>query len=216
MYIESESRKVYDVEIQTSRKPDIARRTRAYHAMMGGDILDKYRSGGRTYSDIPDTFVIFICTFDPFSMGKHVYTFMNFCCEDKNLALNDGGTTIFLNTRGKDKADVKLKAFLDFIMGRESEDPFIQTLSQELDIAKHNAKWRGEYMKAVMERNEAVAEGLREGHRKGLKEGEMKGDYSRQIKTAKIMIAQGFDENSIHTITELSVDEIRKLAGASA
>ena len=193
MYIESESRKVYDVEIQTSRKPDIARRTRAYHAMMGGDILDKYRNEGGTYSDIPDTFVIFICTFDPFSMGKHVYTFMNFCCEDKNLALNDGGTTIFLSTRGKDKADIKLKAFLDFIMGRESEDPFIQTLSQELDIAKHNAKWRGEYMKAVMERNEAVAEGLREGHRKGLKEGhrqglkegQMKGDYSRQIRTAR-------------------------------
>ena len=125
---------------------------------------------------------------------------MNFCCEDKNLALDDGGTTIFLNTRGKDKAEPKLKAFLDFIMGRESEDPFIQTLSQELDIAKHNAKWRGEYMKAVIERNEAVAEGWREG------------SYSRQIKTARLMIAQGFDEKSIHAISELPFDEIRKLA----
>ena len=134
MYIESESRKVYDVEIQTSRKPDIARRTRAYHAMMGGDILDKYRSGGRTYSDIPDTFVIFICTFDPFSMGKH------------------------------------------------------------------NAKWRGEYMKAVIERNEAVAEG----------------DRLRQIKTVKLMIAQGFDEKTIQAISELPVDEIRKLAESLA
>ena len=79
-------------------------------------------------------------------------------------------------------------------------------------------------MKAVMERNEAVAEGRREGHRKGLKEGhrkgfkegQMKGDYSRQIKTAKLMIAQGFDEKSIHAVSELPVDEIRKIAGASA
>ena len=126
---------------------------------------------------------------------------MNFCCEDKDLALNDGGTTIFLNTCGKDKADIKLKAFLDFIMGRESEDPFIRTLSQELDIAKHNAKWRGEYMKAVMERNEAVAEGRIEGR------------IETQLRTARLMIAQGFDEESIHAISELPVDEIRKLAG---
>lgn len=63
-------------------------------------------------------------------------------------------------------------------------------------------------MKAVMERNEAVAEGRREGRREG--------SYSRQIRTARLMIAQGFDEKSIHAISELPVDEIRKLAGASA
>lgn len=52
-------------------------------------------------------------------------------------------------------------------------------------------------MIGVMERNEAVAEG----------------DRSHQIKTARLMIAQGFDEKSIHAISELPVDEIRKLAG---
>ncbi len=65
-------------------------------------------------------------------------------------------------------------------------------------------------MKAVMERNEAVAEGRREGRREGLKEG----SYSRQIRTARLMIAQGFDEKSIHAVSELPVEEIRKLAGA--
>ena len=65
--------------------------------------------------------------------------------------------TRFLNACGRDEAAPKMKAFLDFIMGKESEDLFIQELRQELYIAKHNAQWRGEYMKAFMERNEIAA-----------------------------------------------------------
>ena len=54
-------------------------------------------------------------------------------------------------------------------------------------------------MIGAMERNEAFAEGWREG----------------QIRTVKLMIAQGFDEKTIQAISELPVDEIRKLTGAS-
>ena len=179
MYVEAEDRNVYDVEIQTSRKPDIARRTRAYHAMMGGDILNRYKTEGGTYNDIPDSYVIFICTFDPFRQGKHVYTFRNFCCEDKSLSLDDGGTTVFLNTYGKDKVNPEMKAFLDFIIGRECKDPFIQELSEELFVARHNAVWRGEYVKSIMERNETFANGkavgIEEGRTIGIEEGRTMG-----------------------------------------
>ncbi|MBQ4430259.1 MAG: hypothetical protein II877_02060 [Synergistaceae bacterium] len=114
----------------------LMKRTRAYHLAMGGSLLEK----GLSYIELPDAFVIFICTFDPFKLGRHVYTFRKFCCEDKNLALDDGETTMFLNTRGKDKVSNEMKAFLDFVMGRECDDPFIQKLNRRMELAKHNGK----------------------------------------------------------------------------
>ena len=197
------SREVIDTEIQTAMTPDLGPRTRAYHAMMGGDVLNKFKNEGKTYNDMPESYVIFICTFDPFKQGKHVYTFRNFCCEDKNIALADGSTTMFLNAYGQDKADPKMKAFLDFIIGKECEDPFIRELRHELYIAKHSAQWRGEYMRALMERNEITA--------KGIEIGIAQGERKNQLLTARRMIDGGLDDNTICMYSGLSTEEIRRL-----
>ncbi len=156
---------------------------------------------------MPESYVIFICTFDPFKQGKHVYTFRNFCCEDKNIALADGSTTMFLNAYGQDKADPKMKAFLDFIIGKECEDPFIRELKHELYIAKHSAQWRGEYMRALMERNEITAKGFEKGIEIGIAQGERK----KQLLTARRMIDGGLDDNAICMYSGLSTEKIRRL-----
>ena len=80
---------------------------------------------------MPDAFVIFICMFDPFGLGRHIYTFGNTCQEDNGLKLNDGAVTIFLNARGKsDDINGELKAFLDFMLGKASGDPFVMRLAE--------------------------------------------------------------------------------------
>ena len=100
-----------------------------------------------SYNELPDAFVIFICTFDPFKRGRHIYTFRKVCDEDLNLNLNDGSITIFLNAQSKsEEISVELKAFLDFILGESSDDPFIKKLEERLNDAKRNAKWRRDYM----------------------------------------------------------------------
>lgn len=38
--------------------------------------------------------------FDPFHIGRHVYTVENHCVEDTNLLLNDATQKIILNTKG--------------------------------------------------------------------------------------------------------------------
>ena len=43
---------------------------------------------------------LFVCTFDPFHIGRHVYTVENRCVEDTNLLLNDATQKIILNTKG--------------------------------------------------------------------------------------------------------------------
>ena len=90
---------------------------------------------------MPDTYVIFICTFDLFNKGRHIYTFKNFCAEDKEIELNDGAYTIFLNTKGKlDDVSPELKNFLNFVgQGKIVKgDSFIEILDKKVKEAKHN------------------------------------------------------------------------------
>ena len=98
VYAKSNNRKIFDCEVQTSDKKDLPKRTRAYHAVLGLEALETHtlkKSG--TYSNMPDEFVIFICTFDPFKLDRHIYTFSNTCEEVNGLKLNDVAVKIFLN-----------------------------------------------------------------------------------------------------------------------
>ena len=120
-----------------------------------------------SYNDMPDAFVIFICMFDPFGLGRHIYTFRNSCKEVNGLYLDDGAVTIFLNAHGKsDDISAELKAFLDFMLGKPSGDPFIKILSEQMKIAKLNAKWRRVYMRNVLHERELQAEALIKGSQK--------------------------------------------------
>ena len=68
------ARSIFDVEAQNRMLKDLFRRPRAYHIVIGFNGLNKKslkKSG--SYEDLPDTYVIFICTFDLFGKGRHIY-----------------------------------------------------------------------------------------------------------------------------------------------
>lgn len=152
LYAKSDNGKIYDIEIQTTDNKDLARRSRAYQLSMGLDVLNRDRSRSKKdlkhYKNIPDSYVIFICMFDPFKMGRHIYTFKNICTEAKSLAFDDGAFTIFLNAEGKaDDVNPKLRAFLDFLTGKETPgDEYINELARRLAISKASIEWRRIYM----------------------------------------------------------------------
>ena len=56
---------------------------------------------GKDYIELKMSFVIFICTFDPFpGNDRKTYTFANRCREKEGLELGDETVKIFLNTKG--------------------------------------------------------------------------------------------------------------------
>ena len=67
-----------------------------YHAQMDMDAL----LIGESYDRLPDTYVIFICDFDPFGDQLYRYTARNMIYETNKL-LADGNHTIILSTKGK-------------------------------------------------------------------------------------------------------------------
>ena len=87
---------VYDIEMQKADKGNLPKRARMYSSMMDANMLDK----GLEYEELKDSYVIFICMFDPFEKDLARYTFRSICEEDGGLPLGDGRCIMFLNTKG--------------------------------------------------------------------------------------------------------------------
>lgn len=140
----------YNIEMQVRKKKDLGRRNRYYHSQIDVDLLLR----GMEYEVLPDSYVIFICDFDPFGKEKYQYTFESVCKEDSTLKLNDGNHTIFLSTRGKNKSDVSegLVKFLEYVeSGRydsdtESQNDFVKRLQNAVKNVIESREMEERYM----------------------------------------------------------------------
>lgn len=84
---------------------------------IGSKIWEKNSTiSGDSYENLPDTYVIFICDFDPFGDGLYRYT-INTICRETGNSINDGIVTIYLNAHGKNNTDIpdELLQFLDYV-----------------------------------------------------------------------------------------------------
>ncbi|MBR1735445.1 MAG: Rpn family recombination-promoting nuclease/putative transposase, partial [Firmicutes bacterium] len=77
VYVEDDMNSVYDIEIQTTSNKNLPKRMRYYQGIIDMNIIDK----GDDYSNLKKSFVIFICTYDPFGEDRYIYTFKNRCEE---------------------------------------------------------------------------------------------------------------------------------------
>lgn len=172
VYIRDQEDVVYNVEIQNSVADNLPKRSRYYHDLIDLDLLEK----GEAYEKLNHSFVIFICTFDLFQKDYYKYTFVNKCDEVEGLELEDGTTTIFMNTEGH-KGDISedCKVFLKSVKGQFTENEFSAILEKEVEKIKKNKKWRKEYMFLSMwlrdEQKKAEQEGLEKGLKEGLEQG---------------------------------------------
>ena len=102
-----DSDKIFDIELQNSIDIDLPLRTRFYQSMVDTDNLLK----GQHYSELPQSYVIFICNYDPFNSDLPIYTFRNYCEENKNLLLQDKAIKKFYNALAYEKENRKRKRY---------------------------------------------------------------------------------------------------------
>ena len=88
-----DSNHVFDIEIQNSLDENLPKRTLYYQFMMNVDLLLK----GKNYTEVKESFVIFICKDDFFGFELPCYSFSNTCKEKSDLSLNDESHKIFFN-----------------------------------------------------------------------------------------------------------------------
>ena len=168
VYVEDGKGTVYDIEMQVGMSKELPKRTRYYQSLLDMQMIDK----GEPYKKLKPSYIIFICPFDQFGMGRHIYTFENICKEDKSVLLNDGTTKIFLNAKGTmDDVSPELKAFLDYVAGKKPADPFVDELEEAVENARKNREWRHEYMTLLMRDQENIEMGMEIGKAKGMEIG---------------------------------------------
>ena len=200
IYVEDAENTVYNVEMQTVENRNLPKRTRYYQGMIDLNILEK----GENYKNLKRSFVIFICTFDLFGEGRHIYTFENRCIEDLNLPLGDDTVKIILNTKGTmDDVTPELKSLLDYIDGEKPEDQFTRELEDAVGFVRKNEKWRLDYMTLQMNYQEKYEQGLADGMEQGIVQGIEQG------------IEQGNRQSAINMIKagKLSSEEIAMYSG---
>ena len=166
----------YDAEMQNYNSlNDLPRRSRYYQGLMDLNLLES----GKSYKQLKDSYIIFICTYDPFGKSLCCYEFENTCINDTNLALEDGRTILMFNTKGTIvNVSNEIKEFLDYIETKTATNDFLSKLDNEVEKVKQNKEWRIEYMKTWIRdmdiREDGYADGLAEGLELGKQSGEDK------------------------------------------
>lgn len=160
VYVKDAKEIIYDIEMHVSDKRELPKRSRYYQSMIDLQMIDK----GQSYKQLNSSYVIFICLFDILAKGRHIYTFENFCKEDKSISLGDGTVKIFLNSDSEmDDVSEELRAFLDYVAGKKTEDAFVGQLEDAVKRAKMNREWRHEYMTLLMRDQENIEKGIEKG-----------------------------------------------------
>ena len=110
------------------------------------------------------SYVIFICTFDPFGKGLAKYTFNAICNEDHSLVLDDGVTRVFINTEGdRHKISKELANLIDYVSTGKVTDDYTRQLDEEVQELRNDTGKGVSYMTYMQTMMEERAMGFDEG-----------------------------------------------------
>ena len=149
VYLKDDKNRHFNVEMQVANT-EIFKRSRYYHSQIDMELL----STGIDYEQLPESYVIFICDFDPIGLGKYKYTRRQVIEEDLTYNYDDGSYTVFLSTVGTNEGEVSqdLVKFLKYV-GAELEesnedysDEFVKRLQKSVEKIKFDKEIGRRYM----------------------------------------------------------------------
>ena len=195
-----DSDRIFDIEMQTSVPDDLPRRMRYYQSMIDIDTLMK----GSEYETLKESYVIFLCTKDPFGVGLPVYSFSTVCKEKKDFALNDGINKLFFNASAfASEKNLEIKGFLGYLCSGKPSDTFTEDIEQRVERLKINEIFRSDYMMDALP--------LHDARKAGLKEGRLEGERNAKFETARNLLKKNISVEIITECTGLSTDEVLKI-----
>jgi predicted transposase/invertase (TIGR01784 family) len=166
VYARDSNRTHYNIEMQVQTQ-SLEKRSRYYHSQMDMDLL----LSGSEYEKLPDTYVIFICDFDPFDAGKYRYTLEMRLEEAKSVVYDDGRHTVFLSTKGTngDEVPESLVKFLKYVKAgledstEDFDDEYVKQLQDSVARIKSSREMGERYMVLEEMLRKERAEGKVEG-----------------------------------------------------
>lgn len=133
---------VYNIEMQNYHEPAPLKRARYYQSMVDLSILER----GEPFTELKDSYIIFISLEDYFKAGKSLYRF-ECTCSDLPAAVNDGTHKIFVNTAGAVSGlSPEFEHLLAFLKGQGPCDGFTDRIADAVRTIKHSEHLRRQYM----------------------------------------------------------------------
>ena len=206
-----DSDRVYNVEMErTNRgKARTIRRSRMYSSLIDANLLGP----GRNYQNLVDSYVIFLCKFDPFDRKKYIYKFRSMCEDENDLCEDNGRYNIYLNTKGsKGNLDFDLKEMFEYInggtdaIGKKTKSKLVKTIDKYVQEFNSNDTWRRGAMTLDMLIQEncdfAREEGLAQGKAQGLAQGKAQAEAKAKEEKASMIKDLYTKKVPIKTIAE--------------
>ncbi len=191
-----DSDRIFDIEMQTTIPDDLPRRMRYYQSMIDVDSL----ISGCEYETLKESYVIFLCTKDPFGLGFPVYTFKTACKEKDGFILDDGINKLFFNARAfASEKNLEIKGFLGYLCSGKPSDHFTEYIEQRVERLKINEIFRSDYMMDALPLHDARRAGLKEGAKK------------KAIDTAQKLLNKNISAEIIAECTGLSLEEVQEI-----
>ena len=217
---DDKSNKHYDIEMQTTSDPALIKRARYYASTMDGEALAK----GQTYDKLADTFVIFICTYNPFpSQNSAIYierpSLLKKVNETevditKETQYKNGCVKIYLNT-SVDLNTVKnkdLRAFIEFINTGIATNDFTKEIEKTVLEQKQNSLERMRYMTFQQELQNSQKEWYTHGKKDGVEEGTKQTKRDAVIK----FYSNGLSISAIADGLSLTVEQVEEIISSNS
>lgn len=175
-YLVESCGRLFDVEMQVGRCPAFAKRLRGYQSIMDAGTLKR----GDDYDLLKESYLVFICTEDPFGAGLPAYTLERTCIEAPQVAVGNDAHWVALNASAYDKVEDNdgLRSLLRYVMTDEVPvgDAFLAEIDDEVARNNRDKAVIGMMIDTMtMLKQEARVQGRAEGRAEGIEEGLARG-----------------------------------------
>ena len=142
--VKDDQERYYDIEMQVENTGDLGRRARYYQSQIDNETLMK----GETFHKLKESFVIFLCAFDPFSYGLRRYQFHQYEDTIRNLRLDTHSHVLFVNSKGTEgEVSNDLAGIIDVMNQKPNQtNPLANKLKKEIDYYNQDSEKRRELM----------------------------------------------------------------------
>ncbi len=190
---------IYDLEMQTRHFDELPKRARYYQSLVDLDTLDR----NQDYRQLKESFIIFICTADPFGFSLPCYTVEQVCKEEPKASekINDKTHKIYYNATSWQKSEnAEIRGFLKYLTTQSADTDFTKALQSAVHKSRKNELWRKQFMTLQEMLNDVKADGIAIGEERG------------RIETARNLLYKGMDFEFVHDVTGLSIEAIQEIA----
>ncbi len=205
------SNKVFDLEMQSSNYASLPKRARYYQGLIDIDTLEK----SHDYKTLKESFVVFICTKDPFGFGLPCYTVEQVCRQEPAASekVNDNSHNIYYNAESWHKSENKeVRAFLKFLTTQATDTDLTKSIQSAVYTSRKNELWRKNFMTLYEMIDEVKADGIAIGREEGILEGLERGSFQKAYETARNALKMGLTLEQISSLTGLSIEAIQEIA----